>query len=766
VAAGLALAALAMPAGAQQVTDRRVDDAVTGAFHRLMERIHRQTGAVETKFSRQHPGGVEALVVLAAMEGGFSLDHPNLKAAVAYLQTVDPQTTYARAMRAMVFARLEGDEARKRLLEDVDWLLKQQARTGKGGAGGWGYGPEHPTTKLRADWTDASNTYFALRALSDAAEAGAPVPPTLWRRAMQYWMDAQNDDGGWGYEPRGQSAEPLRGSSHGSMTAAGVATNLLLAGRIAETTTPPPGPRADNPPPNAATIQRGLAWLGKHLAVDQVPQWTWGSSEDWLYYWHYFLARTAEEGGLREIGPHDWYPQMAELLFRRQRHGMWTRADAGDETLDVPVRTAFALLALVKGRRAVLVNKLDLDGTALVGNDCRDAANAVRWLSRQSGPACAWQLVRPDAAPAVFAEAPVLYLVGGPRTRLPQVLADRVRQFVHDGGTVLVQAFGGDRAFAEHAREFFVQALPGCRAGTLPPEHPVYSARMKIAEAKRFEVLGIGDSCRTRVFVAIGDLSGAWHHRRIGQNPEAFEFFANLIEYATDGQLPTRRLDCRLQAPAPARPEQWISISRVRHAGDWDVCPQAFDRLSEALTRAVSIGVKAGPPVDLSSTPHAPLLWLTGSGGLDLPPAQRESLRKYLADGGTLFADSAWGRPAFAEAVEAMLVELFGRDAVKPLSPDSPLLSGDVAGGMGSDLRKVAYSRHVAEEVRAAGEPVLKCLELNGRVAAVLSPYGVTCPMAGLPAFGCQGLSQADALRLAANVVYYAFAPGSAQAPP
>ena len=46
-------------------------------------------------------------------------------------------------------------------------------------------------------------------------------------------------------------------------------------------------------------------------------------------------------------------------------------------------------------------------------------------------------------------------------------------------------------------------------------------------------------------------------------------------------------------------------------------------------------------------------------------------------------------------------------------------------------------------------------IEINGRTAVILSRYGVTCPLEGLPTYGCVGLATDDARRLAANVVLY-----------
>ena len=66
--------------------------------------------------------------------------------------------------------------------DDVRWLLKEQKRSG-----GWGYGPRSAMTRLQPDWTDASNSQFAVLALREASDAGLPIRPQSFSRAAGYW---------------------------------------------------------------------------------------------------------------------------------------------------------------------------------------------------------------------------------------------------------------------------------------------------------------------------------------------------------------------------------------------------------------------------------------------------------------------------------------------------------------------------------------------------------------------------------------------------
>ena len=731
------------------VTDKQVDEAIRRGLDYLY-RSQQADGTWATDYSDQHPGGVESLVLLAALSAGEDPALPPLKAALARINGAEPETVYARAFRAMVYARLAGGDYARRLADDVNWLVKCQGRTG-----GWGYGVSH------SQRTDASNTQFALLALREAADAGADVPPAVWQSCREYWTRVQNgDDGGWGYEPPGRAGGRLRGSSYGSMTAAGVASLFIATEKsIASGQIPyhDVDARRSQELPERQAMDRALAWMTRNYAIREIPAWVWGRTDHWLHYYLYCLARAADASGLREIASHDWWAELAAFLRDSQHQdGSWEDPRRSGNRKDAPIGTCFALLSLCLGRRPVLINKLSWNGTWT--DDSCDAANLARWYSRQLAHPVTWQLVSPDAPQQVFAEAPILYINGGSQARLHPTMDRMFRQFVGNGGTVLVQPFAGNEQFAQTAREYFVRVFRDYHDGKLTPDHPVFNLRFEIPADRQPSVIGIGDYCRTRIFILTSDVSGVWHQDRHKDSPQAFQFVANLVLYTTNMDQPQGKLTYRRPLPTAPEPPRSIPVARVRHAGDWDACPLAMPRLNAALAQAVSIGVKERDAVDLSHDPpaDAPLLWMTGSVGPKLNVAQRSGLKRYLLGGGMLFIDSAMGRKEFFEAAWQILREMFPDVSLSPLPRNHPLLTGRFAGGIGSDVTEAQYTRHALPDLPGRPAPSLHSLELGGRTAVILSRDGVTCPVEGNPTYGCAGLQTDDARRLAANVILYA----------
>jgi hypothetical protein len=741
------------PPAAELPTEAQLDRAIRRGLDYLYK-VQRPRGEWVSSHSRRHPGGTTSLALLAALASGEDAARKELTAALTYVGGVQPGTVYARSLRAMVYARLEGEDFARRLAEDTAWLAQTQSAHN----GGWGYGPGHPATRQRRTWTDASNSQLAILALRCAAEAGAKVPSIVWKKACAFWTGSQNADGGWGYEPPGGTGFRLQGSSYGSMTAAGVASLLTCvdfwaAGAAA--------PGRDSLTAASRAVERGLAWLESNYALDRIPKYVWG--QNWVYYYYYLhcFSRAADAAGLRTLAGSDWYGQMVRILLSRQRrNGSWggdprsVRSEEGEALL----QTCFALLAIAEARKPVLLSRMT--GPAAGSQSPRDAAQLLRRLSRMQRRGVTWQRVAPDAPQEVLAEASLLYLdLSAKDETSPDTAAQRnanIRRFVLGGGTLLVQA--GERA--EPVQEALLELFEeyDYRASALPADHGAFQLRHRIPPADRPQVIGIGDHCRTRIFVAVSDLSGAWHRGKYDQRPGAFQFAANLASYATAGADLPGKLAARRPRPAAPQAARFATVARVRHGGDWHTNPLAMEKLSDVLRRAVNLAIREAAPVDLRTgvPSNVTLLWMTGSLPVELAAAQREHLKRYVLDGGTLWVDSAVGKAAFAESVTSILRETFGPGSLLRLAPTSPLITGEFCGGVGSDLRRVRYTPAAAGEADEPEPPVLYAIAIRDRLAVIVSPYGITCAVEGHPTWGASGLCTADARRLAANVVLYA----------
>ena len=729
------------------------DSDVTAAIAKGVKFLYSRqdaAGGLPSESGAEYVGGVEALAALALLTAGEGPADGRMARLLNYLSGQNPGHTYTRSLRAMVFSLLPGEDKRKLLAEDARWLVRQQQPSG-----GWGYGPASAMASLRPDWTDASNSQFALLGLREADDAGASVPAQNWQRAENYWRRSQNGDGGWGYQADTGEHAPQRAASHGSMTAAGAATYFVFADKIGparENAFAPGKPRIGGDLAFSREILQALAWLHDNYAVDRNPKYVWMPQVAHLYYYLFCLQRAGFSAGLASFGRNDHAAQTAELLLARQKpDGSWEGS---------VIDTSFALLCLAKARAPIVISRLPVDPGRQ--RDPRDAAHVARWLSRRLSVPVAWQQAPPGGRDA-FPEAPLLYINAAGRIRLPDDVAERFGRFIRNGGTCLVQAPPAQANFVPDFQQYCLKLFPDYQAQEIGDDHPVFSVRFKIDPRLRPEMAGVGDGCRTRIFIFTEDVSGAWHQGLFEEYPHLFELAGNLVFYATAGEMPPGRFAVRSTRPAAPPVRKRIRLARVRHNGDYQVCPLAIPRLGEVLAYSLSIGLEEVPPADPDKPIDAgiPLLWLTGNAPPSFSGKQVANLRRYVESGGTLLIDPAIGRAEFRAAGLALLGRLFPPGAVKPLPADSPLITGNFAGGIGANLTKVRLlPGPTTRPTTQPAAPKLWAATVNGRIAAVLSAHGLTCSVEGNPCWENVGYATEDARRIALNVILYAAAGG------
>ncbi len=64
-------------------------------------------------------------------------------------------------------------------------------------------------------------------------------------------------------------------------------------------------------------------------------------------------------------------------------------------------------------------------------------------------------------------------------------------------------------------------------------------------------------------------------------------------------------------------------------------------------------------PLTLAAMSNTPVIWMTGHKAFSFTPEERETLRKYVAQGGTILAEDCHG--AFKECFEREIREIFGK---------------------------------------------------------------------------------------------------------
>lgn len=719
------LAALPTPrsyADPPSVTAEAVDTAIERSVAWLYSQ-RKPTGHWEPADNpdERYWGGFSGLALLALLYAGEDARQDQMAHSLDWLTAQKLKQTYVYAIRAHALALAPGDSRRKRLNEDLAWLLS--AAFGSAGEHPGAYDYESLRGEKRGRY-DNSNSQFGVLGVWMATEAGARGEDLdgYWQRVEKHWLRDQQSDGGWAYEQHGRSS--------GSMTVAGLATLYVVLDRLHART----GHRRATEVIEA--IDRGLDWLGREFTLDN-PH----GSSGWRHYYLYGVERAGRASGRKYFRDRDWFRLGAsELLATQQPDGAWG---------DLP-QTCFALMFLCHGRAPVFFNKLEH------GEDWDNYLRDVAGLSRYAGHALErllnWQIVSLAGSTEDLLESPVLYLSGAKAWQFAPEELLKLQEFCGRGGMIFAVAQDEGAAFSQSMRELAERLFPTIPLRPLDKEHPIFTEQTQFRIEAPPRLFGVTRGARTTMILSPIDLAAAWNTNRLARARRDYQLGCNIYIFATDKASQKTRLDTPTIPLRTVTIDRTIAVARLRHQGEWNSEPHGWERLkaymnNEASTRLL---VTTGVGLDDVELSDFRVAAMSGVGPLRVSDEEKAGLRRFITAGGTLLVDAVGGDTGFADSFRALARELLN---VEP----TPLLAGAaLRTGKGIpaalDLKLLPLRRAVRSDEGAT----LFTFDLNRRPAILFSTVDVSSGLLGTPIFGCKGYEPAAALRLMRNALLYA----------
>jgi Domain of unknown function (DUF4159) len=754
------------PSRAQAQPDRPIDATqVLEAIDRGVAYLKREQVRGRWNEMPSYEGGVTSLCTLALLNSGVPVTDPAIRSALTYLRGLQSDKTYVVALQTMVLCAAEPKKDMVLIGRNVRWLETHQIKDERKGA--WSYpGPGG----------DNSNSQFAILALYDAQRVGAKVSRETWELAAGYWRSTQNEDGSWGYVPGDAGT--------GSMTCAGIGGLAIATAALESGDAAVEGGRVVCCRPHADDdhLERGLHWLAQKFTVRDNPRPS-GGGQPCLYYYLYGLERAGRLTARRFIGEHDWYREGAERLVREQDslshywQGNW-HAERYPH-----ISTALALLFLSKGRRPIVMAKLHY-GDGIEWNQHRnDAAHLTAFTEEAWHLGLTWQVMNPTSASVEdLLQAPVLYISG---SQAPQLIehAQKLRDYVDRGGFIFAEACCGnpeqfDAGFRQLMKAVFSE--PEYQLQRLPPGHPIWRMQDLVRPDSTYvgRLWGVEYGCRTCVAYCDADLSCYWELAQPGQwnrHPaavvehieDALTVGVNVLTYATNrepkGKEQSFVTPLAEEEIGDENARGVIEIAKLRHGGGCNDAPGALVNLLRTASQGeLKLRARAAPELIALSNENLfryHLLFMHGRHDFRLTPAERENLKEHLERGGTLLADAICASKPFAAAFRREVAAALPGHALERIPPDDPLFT-DVYGGY--DIRRVTLrdpqaiddGQPLASRQRET-EPQLEGIKIDGRWAAIFSPYDISCALESHEAVGCRGYVQKDAARIGLNALLY-----------
>lgn len=588
------------------------------------------------------PGGWEsdgctALATYALLQAGMatgdarlSPDSSFLHPAIKYLIKLHARGTYVAALQlaALTSEPISARGYRQAIRRAADFLIDSEH---KNGAYDYFWNGKKPHEAIPSRW-DNSNTQYGVLGVWTAEAGGYIYPPfSYWRMAEKHWRKCQNPDGGWCYQTRGTSTR--------SMTAAGLATlyivdqylhpNLLEVHR-----------------PNSA-LQRGLAWLSKHVE-------TQGN----LYYL-YGLERVGLASGLRFIGGHNWYRMGARIILKQQtKPGKWTSGVVGASSNVIP--TAYALLFLSRGLNPVVFNKLSYPGFWNLRS--HDVQNITTWIGDALEENLNWSVVDIHTNAHHWLNAPVLLITGDTAINFNTRQIARLRWYVQHGGMIFSVCENGSTAFNQSMIRTADRLFSGRTMQTLPTTSPIYNIQYNV-NPRQFPLEGLGNGARLLWVNCPADLSAAWQTMETVTEAADFQLAENIDLYATGEKKPTAHLHFshpwRFKKPMYELSAAFMRLagkrSTARRPNRADV--QSLIRFS--LRHGIRIIYTRHAHADFPNPAGVPVTYLIVHTADRFAHQTRQAIAHYVRHGGHLIVENYLGTTGGAKELRELFAQIF-----------------------------------------------------------------------------------------------------------
>jgi len=681
------------------------------------------------------PVGTTALCAFALLESGVSPEEPRMARTLKWLAGEKTLLTYSIGLRANVWQAASKYDARYRRLLAVD--VRALMRSTKDG--GYHYvcpcEPQAPR--------DNSNSQYGLLGVWAGAKEDMEIPRQYWQIAMQYWIKCQNRDGGWGYR------KDAKADSYASMTVAGLASLYVCAHNYLANRYSKCGVTTAIRP-----IESGLEWLGKnmqdHNLDSRVPRE--GGEPIKLPVDPYYLfgvERVALASGYRRFGGVDWYRAgVRRILFAQRGDGSIPAGVWGD----VNVGTAYSLLFLSRGRHPLVFSKLQFDSDW--NNRPDDLPGLTRWLSKSFERTLNWQIIQITDPVEGWHDAPLLYVSGAEDPKFTDEQLDKLRTFVHQGGTLFSITECSGPGFRAKIREAYKALFPSYELEEAKVGHPLFAEPFKLYQRGIFM---ISNGVRPLAIHCDTDLSLYWQQRRFKTSVRMFQIAANIAAYVTGKDAFAPRAAAHWVKDKPFTAKTKVKIARLKHNGNYDPEPLAYERFRRLLGQRHAVGLEVVGPIDFKELADsgAKLATITGTGKLDLTDDEVAAMKAYVAAGGTVVIDAAGGGELFYRSAQGLLESVYGRRKVQTLSQESKVYALE-----GMKITNVSFRGEAIRRIgKHSGPPAVRAVILDERPAILLSREDITTALVGSACATCDGYTPESAFELMRNFVVFAHNP-------
>ena len=432
-----------------------------------------------------------------------------------------------------------------------------------------------------------------------------------------------------------------------------------------------------------------------------------------------------------------------------------------------------ALLALLLPLRAFAQNGKDLYGADIYWNATPDDVNNLLKTMKAQVDANFQMDIRTMGQVSEDPEKnPVLFRSGHYHFTYTQAEREKLRKYLLNGGMIIYNTGLGSKPFYDSVCAELKAIFPEQPLQRLNPDHPIFHSQYDIDHVQYTKAVtasgyrgdepwfdGIEVNCRVVALVSRYCMAVGWQGEvkdewQAYKSESAFRLGVNILSYASAMRAWAKNAAQAMKFVDKLETNtDTVSVAQVVYNGVWKTRHAGLSVMLQTFNARTGIPVKFGLKELRLTDPaifNAPVIYMTGHEAFELSSEEKANLKKYLQNGGFLFAEACCGRKGF---------DLSFREMIRSVYPDKPLTRIPVGANIfkePNNLAQVGVTPALMQETgQAKMEPGLLGIDINGNYGVVYSPLGLAGGWEMSQSPYARGINDVSAIQLGQNVLMY-----------
>ena len=730
------------------LSDKAADRNIVKMQKYLLSKVSAD-GIVGSTSYRQQKKGALALAAYSLIDSGVSKDNSKVAKILAILKNSKSETAYSSAMKIKLYCLL-GKDYYTSMLKEIRWLVDQQKSNG-----GWS---NHSNQSA-----NIVETAHVLEALFQASQIGYPISKNIWNKALEFVDSTDNGESQHGYQPVKQKRR-FKGDSCGYFNAAAsVCYSRIIAAKM----------RTGKYDSEILELWKKCKLAFKHIEsterlvnsysrkIGAINGWIWGDSP--TYSCFDMVTQASDFISPMYFNQRRLDSEIRSLIAKKlSKRGSL----AGNTEEDRFVATAYGLILQTKTLRPIAFTVIGHEDNSPIRGVMMQ--NICEYLTRKFGKKCTWRTFNNVASKAGnFTLAPIVIDCVGKRTKVNKNTSAIVKKCINNN----VLAVFIPLSDAKQINSKIKKAISNLRVGK-------FATLSKDAELFNYPIIikpmlaELAESNDKKVYILNSKVAKQLRTGCTRSTLDSYDLFVNLVASANTKYWSKEKItkkDPNKQPNNPNTPifkkvklpEPIASFDIVQISRNKKTCNEFLAALNKSLLQSLTIGLntkvrsKLG---NLSKFSPDTLVWEVVSKKSALLSKPLE-LKKFLEAGGSAIIECE-NNGKLIKRIYKKLEKIAGKSAIKYLSVNSDLITGNFLPGVACDIVKLKFNPAQAKRAKSkTGVPLLVAIMIKGRPALFLSPNAITASATGKiksKRSKVLGYSPESANKLAFNLILFA----------